>query len=133
MQMFFSIYTHRENCRNWFVYMDKSVVLLYILLGGLSRASMSIYWQYPRFFDFSRLQFINFFSPVFCGAAFDGSFFLQKYMIFFRCNSSYWFSLNFRSFLEKWRKPFYCPVIFVRHEMFLALNELNQGLLVVIM
>ena len=64
MQMFLSIYAQYELFRI-FVYMDKSVVLLYILLGGLSRASMSIYQQFPRFFCFEAFRKnIIYFSDV---------------------------------------------------------------------
>ena len=50
MQMCSFLFIHNEIIVKLFVYIDKSVVLLYILLGGLSRASMSIYQQFPRFF-----------------------------------------------------------------------------------
>lgn len=77
--------------------MDKSVVLLYILLGGLSRASMSIYKQFPRFFLFYpvrglmdsllALNHVWYVSENRYCIDLAGDFFPQKYHIFFRCHS----------------------------------------------
>ena len=71
---------HNENCLKLIrVYGQERGTVIY-LLGGLSRASMSIYQQYPRFFFLCPVGMFNGWSSH---PGLAGSIFPQKYHIFF--------------------------------------------------